>query len=97
MYKNIIFVFLLLLINNVNCFNNKFFYLKNKKNNIIKKNLNNIHDYSCFLSNNKTKYYNIETIVDYNIMKNNINNNTEIIILNFENNKIIKNIKDILL
>ena len=97
MYKNIIFVFLLLLINNVNCFNNNFFYLKNMKNNIIKKNLNNIDDYSRFLSNNKTKYYNIETIVDYNIMKNNINNNTEIIILNFENNKIIKNIKDILL
>ena len=97
MYKNKILILLLLLINNVNCFNNNLYYLKKKKINILKNDLNNINDYSRFLSNNKTKCYNIKTVEDYNIMKNNLNNNTNIIFLNFENNKIIKNIKDILL
>lgn len=96
MYKKIIFIFFFIL-EIVNSFNNNFILnYKNKKNNIISKKLNNIDEYNRFLSYNKTNFYNIKSINDFNNVKKIINNNSDIIILNIENNKIIKNLKDIL-
>lgn len=95
MYKKSILIFILLLIEKINSFNNNFI-LNYKKNNIISKKLNNIDEYNRFLSYNKTNYYKIKSIDDFNNVKKKINNNSDIIILNVENNKIIKNLKDIL-